>query len=80
MFALLFSSSLGIGCHSFATDDPNVIASGDWSVAVSNEYGAKLRGRPVMCEYPEHRSDISKRADVGIYVHLQEYSDSIGGD
>jgi len=32
-----------------------------------------------MCGYPDHRGTVS-RLDLGIYVELQEYSDSIAGD
>ena len=63
----------------FGVEDTNVIALGAWSEPVSNRYGRKLRGRFAMCAYPNHRVP-SNRLDVGVYVDLQECSDSIGGD
>jgi len=59
-------------------EETNVIALGDWSEPVGNEYGCKLRGRLAMCAYPEHRGP-ANRVDVGVYVELQEYSDSMAG-
>ncbi len=66
-----YRSSLGI-------EDTNVIAMGAWSDPVSNEYGGSLRGRLLLCAYPDHRGGPTNRVDVGVYVELQEYSDSMG--
>ena len=60
-------------------EDTNVLALGDWSEPVGNEYACKLRGRLAMCAYPDHRGP-ANRVDVGAYVELQEYSDSFAGD
>jgi hypothetical protein len=64
---------------SFGVEDTNVLALGNWSGPVSNEYGCKLRGRLAMCAYPDHRGH-ANRVDLGVYVELQEYSDSLHGD
>jgi hypothetical protein len=57
--------------------DPGVLALGDWSEPVANEYGFKLRGRLLICEYPHHRGPRSG-TDAALYVELQEYSDFVG--
>jgi hypothetical protein len=63
----------------FAIDGTNVIGLGAWSETVANDYGRAIRGRLLMCAYPDHRGGSTNRADVGVYLELQEYSDSIGG-
>jgi len=59
-------------------EDTNVVALGDWSETVANQYGTSVRGRLLMCEYPDHRSTVA-RSDLGVFVELQEYSSSTGG-
>ncbi len=66
-------------CHfALAIDDTNVVAMGAWSEPVASESGQKIRGRLLMCAYPDHRGP-TNRLDVGVYVELQEWSDSFGG-
>ncbi len=56
--------------------DPSVLALGDWSEPVANQYGFKLRARLLICEYPAHRGHSG--TDAALYVDLQEYSDFVG--
>jgi hypothetical protein len=57
--------------------DPDVLVLGDWSKPVKNKYGFAVRGRLMMCEYPNHRGS-SSGTSAGLYVELQEYSDFVG--
>ena len=58
--------------------DTNVLALGDWSQPVANYYGTAVRGRLLLCEYPEHRAPTEK-SDTAVYLELQEYSDFVAG-
>jgi hypothetical protein len=75
--ATIFLALMACTCC-WAADDTNVVSLGNWSEPVSNEYGCKLRGRLLMCAYPDHRGP-ANRVDLGVYVELQEYSDSFAG-
>lgn len=70
--ALLFALTL----HCIASDDTNVLAQGEWSEPVSNDYGGSIRGRFLLCSFPDHRGPPG-RLDVGVYVELQEYSNTV---
>lgn len=71
--------TLLLGCCriAFAIDDTNVIAMGAWSEPVASESGQRIRGRLLMCAYPD-RDWPTNRVDVGVYVELQEWSDPAG--
>ena len=71
---------LAIVCHQscLGADDTNVIAFGAWSEPVLDGSGNGLRGRLLMCAYPDHRGT-SNRLDIGVYVELQECSDAFKG-
>jgi len=61
----------------FGVEDTNILAQGQWSEPVSGEYGGAIRGRLLLCSYPNHRGGPAARSDVGVYVELQEYSNAI---
>jgi hypothetical protein len=77
MASILLLLVVGLSGECFAgVSDPNVLALGDWSESVDNGNGFKLRGRLLICEFPEHRGGAG--TDAALYVELQEYSDSVG--
>ncbi|HVM49728.1 MAG TPA: hypothetical protein VMU04_17000 [Candidatus Acidoferrum sp.] len=54
--------------------DTNIIALGGWSEPVGNKYGVQIRGRLVMCEYPEPlHTGPHGGYDTGVYLEVQEY-------
>jgi hypothetical protein len=68
---------LVIHSRCFGVDDTNVIAQGEWSEPVCNEYGGAIRGRLLLCSYPDNRGGPAGRVDVGVYLELQEYSNAV---
>jgi hypothetical protein len=62
----------------FGIEDTNVIALGDWSEPVGSMYGLQIRGRLLMCEYPEPlHTGPHGGYDTGVYLELQEYHGSL---
>jgi hypothetical protein len=63
-----------IGQCCLGVEDTNVIALGDWSDPVGNKYGVQIRGRLLMCEYPEPlHTGPHGGYDTGVYLEVQEY-------
>jgi len=77
IFIFIFVHCVACCCN--AIGDTNVIAQGEWSEPVSNDYGKALRGRLLLCSYPDHRGGPTNREDVAVYLELQEYSDAGAG-
>ena len=48
MFTLLFAAS-----RMLADDDTNMVAAGDWSQPVGTEHGPAIRGRLIVCYFPD---------------------------
>jgi hypothetical protein len=77
-FAVVLLNTLLAHC-ALSTDDTNVLSAGTWSRPVPDDSaGGSVRGRLLICGYPDHRGASSSRLDVAVYVELQEYSNSIG--
>lgn len=74
--AILMMAQFCLSCFAQAAET-NVLALGDWSEPVANKYQLKLRGRLLICEYPQHRGS-SADSESALYVELQEYSDFVG--
>jgi hypothetical protein len=74
--AVLVMAQLCLSCFGQAAET-NILALGDWSEPVANKYHFKLRGRLLICEYPQHRGP-NGDSESALYVELQEYSDFVG--
>ena len=63
-------------CRSFAVEDTDVAALGQWSKPVGTFYGHTIRGRLLICDTPDHaRSE--PRIDTAVYLELQEFSAAV---
>jgi hypothetical protein len=63
-------------CRSYAVEDTNVVALGQWSEAVGTFHGNTIRGRLLICDTPDHASSVS-RIDTAVYLELQEFSSAV---
>jgi hypothetical protein len=62
--------------RTFAADDTNLVAVGEWSQPVATVYGPAIRGRLLILDTPDHASSF-KRTDTAVYLELQEFSSAI---
>jgi hypothetical protein len=62
---------------SFAVEDTNVAASGEWSQPVATYLGVGIRGRLLICDTPNHASDTPTKTDTAVYLELQEFSGAL---
>jgi hypothetical protein len=60
--------------RSFAIDDTNIFALGQWSEPVETDFGHAIRGRLLVCDTPDHASAGQRSVDRAVYLELQEYS------
>ena len=66
-------------CRMFANDDTNVVAAGDWSQPVGTEHGPAIRGRLIVCHYPNHSTPTGAyvEAKTVVCLELQEVSSTV---
>jgi hypothetical protein len=62
--------------QSFAIEDTNLVAAGEWSEPVGTMFGNTIRGRLLVCDTPDHASSI-QRVDNAVYLELQEFASSV---
>jgi hypothetical protein len=81
---LLTLIMLFAACRMLADDDTNVVAAGDWSQPVGTEHGPAVRGRLIVCHFPDQVRPGFKTPTAAylethtvVWLELQEVSSTV---